>query len=516
MNTLRFFAQHAQEILQLTGQHLLLVAASTLAAALIGVPLGVVSAHRPRLARWVLGFAGVVQTIPSLALFGLLIPLPFLGGIGSRTAMLALVLYALLPIVRNTATGIAGVDPAVREAALGLGLTARQMLWMVELPLARGIIFAGLRVATVVNVGVATIAAAVGAGGLGMYIFRGVSMVDNRLILAGAIPAALLALLLDFLLGRIEAVMKRERSSVLLPVAVLCVLCVFVVISVLPHSSPATIVVGGKNFTEQLILGEILAQQIESRTALHVDRRLNLAGSLIAHDALLAGDIDMYVEYVGTALQGVLKLPLIADPTAAAARVRTEYAARWHIEAGQSLGFENTFAILVRGEDARHLHLRTISDSVPYAPQWSAGFGYEFMEREDGYAGLSRAYGLRFARPPKVLDLTLTYRALAGKQVDLIAGNSTDGLIPALDLVQLEDDRRYFPPYQAVTLVRGSTFAAHPELRAVLDALAGSITAEAMRKMNAEVDLDHRDPKEVAAQFLVGQASLPAALRHKE
>ncbi len=505
MNTLRFFAEHRQEILQLTGQHLLLVAASTLAAALVGIPLGVAAAHRPRLARWVLGFAGVVQTIPSLALFGFLIPLPFLGGIGSRTAMLALVLYALLPIIRNTSTGIAGVDPAVREAALGLGLTARQMLWMVELPLARGVIFAGLRVATVVNVGVATIAAAVGAGGLGMYIFRGVSMVDNRLILAGAIPAALLALLLDFLLGRVEAVMKRERSNLLPALFVLGVLGVSVAIFAFPlASSKSTIVVGGKNFTEQLILGEILAQQIETRTALPVERRLNLAGSLIAHQALLAGDIDLYVEYVGTALQGVLKLPLISDPAAAAARVRSEYAARWGIEAGPSLGFENTFAILVRGEDARRLHLRTISGAAPYTPRWSAGFGYEFMERDDGYPGLSRTYGLRFAAPPKVLDLTLTYRALAGKQVDLIAGNSTDGLIPALDLVQLEDDRHYFPPYQAVALVRGAVLAAHPEVRAALDALAGSITAEDMRKMNAAVDLDHRDPKEVAAQFVRG------------
>jgi osmoprotectant transport system permease protein len=507
MNTLRFFAGHLREILQLTGQHLLLVAASTLAAALIGIPLGVASAHRPRLARWVLGFAGVVQTIPSLALFGLLIPLPMLGGIGSRTALLALVLYALLPIVRNTSTGIAGVDPAVREAALGLGLTARQMLWMVELPLARGVIFAGLRVATVVNVGVATIAAAVGAGGLGMYIFRGVSMVDNRLILAGAIPAALLALLLDFLLGRVEAVMKRERSDILMPLLVPGVLGVALTagaILAFPVSSKTTIVVGGKNFTEQLVLGEILAQQIESRTTLQVDRRLNLAGSLIAHQALLAGEIDMYVEYVGTALQGVLKLPLISDPTAAAARVRREYSARWGIEAGQPLGFENTFAILVRGEDARRLHLRTISDAVLYSPQWAAGFGYEFMERDDGYPGLSRAYGLRFAGPPKILDLTLTYRALAGKQVDLIAGNSTDGLIPALDLVQLEDDRRYFPPYQAVILVRGSTFARHAELREALQALAGTITEEAMRRMNAAVDLDHRDPKEVAARFVRG------------
>src|ERR1022692_3278180 len=232
-------------MLQLTGEHLLLVIASTLAAALIGIPLGVASAHRPKLARWVLGFAGIVQTIPSLALFGFLIPLPFLGGIGSRTALLALVLYALLPIVRNTSTGIAGVDPTVREAALGLGLTPRQMLWMVELPLARGVIFAGLRVATVVSVGTATIAAAVGAGGLGMFIFRGVSMVDNRVILAGAVPAALLALILDFLLGRIEiALRSARRVSGLFLSAFLSVLCVSAVIWALPRAHPQTITVG--------------------------------------------------------------------------------------------------------------------------------------------------------------------------------------------------------------------------------------------------------------------------------
>jgi osmoprotectant transport system permease protein len=500
---MNFFIEHRQEILQLTGQHLLLVAVSTIVAAAIGIPLGVAAAHSPRLGRWVLTVAGVVQTIPSLALLGFLIPLPWLGGIGTRAALVALVLYALLPIVRNTCTGIAGVDPAVRESALGLGLTPRQMLWMVELPLARGVIFAGLRVATVVSVGTATIAAAVGAGCLGMFIFRGVSMVDNRVILAGAIPAALLALILDFGLGRMEIALRTARRvSGLAVSAFLGVLCVFAVIWALPRTRPSTITVGGKNFTEQLILGEILAQQIESHTTLQVDRKLNLAGTLIAHQALLAGEIDMYVEYVGTALQGVLKLPTEPDPTAAAATVRKEYRQRWQIEAGESLGFENTFAILVRGDDARRLKLRTITDAAPYTPKWTAGFGYEFMERQDGFPGLSNVYNLHFAEPPKVLDLTLTYRALHDKQVDLIAGNSTDGLIPALDLVQLEDDRHYFPPYQAVILVRTSTLTAHPELREVLGALAGKITAQEMRRMNAAVDLDHREPKEVARTAL--------------
>ena len=204
MELIRFFLERRVEVLSLSLEHLVLVVASTLMAALIAVPLGIVATRRARLGRWILGLANVVQTIPSLALIGFLIPLPILGGIGPRTAMVVLVFYALLPIVRNTYTGITGVDPAIRQAALGMGLTDRQLLMRVELPLALPVIFAGLRVATVVSVGVATIAAYIGAGGLGSLIFRGINMLDNRLILAGAIPAALMALGADWGLGRVE------------------------------------------------------------------------------------------------------------------------------------------------------------------------------------------------------------------------------------------------------------------------------------------------------------------------
>jgi osmoprotectant transport system permease protein len=204
MNLLNYILSHPGEVLQLTGEHLYLVLVSTIVAAALGVPTGIFLTRRPKWSRWVLGAANIVQTIPSLALFGFLIPLPFFGGIGETTAIVALILYALLPIIRNTHTGIVGVDPAIREAGRGMGMTDWQLLIHVELPLAMGVIMAGLRVATVISVGVATIAAAIGAGGLGTYIFRGVSMVDNQLILAGAIPAAILALLADFLLGLAE------------------------------------------------------------------------------------------------------------------------------------------------------------------------------------------------------------------------------------------------------------------------------------------------------------------------
>lgn len=263
-----------------------------------------------------------------------------------------------------------------------------------------------------------------------------------------------------------------------------------------------TIVVGSKNFPEQALLGEIMAQHIEARTQLHVERRFYLAGSFICQQAMLAGRIDTYVEYTGTALTAILHDPIESDRSAVFERVQAEYKQRFDFDVLPSLGFDNTFALVIRGEDARRLHLRTISDAVPYAPQWHAGFGYEFMERPDGYPGLARAYGLRFAGPPKILDLGLLYRALLDKEVDLVAGNSTDGLIGARDLVILEDDKHYFPPYEAVPVVRHDTLTRYPEVRAAIAELAGQISDEEMRKMNYAVAGEGRDIEDVAREFL--------------
>lgn len=262
------------------------------------------------------------------------------------------------------------------------------------------------------------------------------------------------------------------------------------------------IVVGSKNFSEQALLGEILAQHIEARTHKPVTRRFYLAGTYICQQALLAGRIDMYVEYTGTALTAVLRDPLQSNSSAVFARVQSEYKKRFDLDVLPSLGFNNTFAIVVRGEDARRLNLKTISDAAPHAHDWRAGFGFEFMERPDGYPGLSRVYGLTFAEPPRILDLGLLYRALLEKQVDIVAGNSTDGLLAARDLVQLEDDRHYFPPYDAVPVARPEALTRSPEARAALLDLAGKINDEEMRKMNYAVDGEHRDAAEVARDFL--------------
>ena len=261
------------------------------------------------------------------------------------------------------------------------------------------------------------------------------------------------------------------------------------------------VVVGSKNFPEQLILGELIAQQIEARTHLKVERRFYLAGTYICQQAMLAGRIDVYPEYTGTALTAILKQPPLKDPDAVYEKVKQQYEQQFHFAVLPSFGFNDTFAIEIRGADARRLHLATISQAAKYTPQWRAGFGYEFMERPDGYEGLVAAYGLRFARPPLIMDLGLLDRALVNKQIDLAAGNSTDGLIPVLDLAVLEDDQRYFPPYYAVTIVREEALARHPQLRDALAPLAGKVSDEDMRALNYAVDGQHRSVTDVVREF---------------
>src|SRR5438309_9105902 len=262
------------------------------------------------------------------------------------------------------------------------------------------------------------------------------------------------------------------------------------------------IVIGSKNFTEQLVLAEIIAQQLENTTHLPVERRFYLAGTYICHQAILGGRIDIYPEYTGTALTAILKQQPEGSREQVYNQVKNEYAARFDLAVGPPLGFNDTFAIEIRGEEARHLGLKTISQAARYTPQWRAGFGYEFMERPDGYQGLVATYGLRFAAPPRIMDLGLLTRALKDKQVDLIAGNATDGLIPALDLFVLEDDRHYYPPYEAVPIIRKEALARHPEIGQALDDLAGKISDADMRQLNYAVDGQHRDAKEVVREFL--------------
>ncbi len=267
------------------------------------------------------------------------------------------------------------------------------------------------------------------------------------------------------------------------------------------------IVVGSKNFTESDLLGEIVAQQIERRTELPVERRFHLGGTFVCHQAMTSGQIDLYVEYTGTAYTAVLKHAPVADRDSVYRTVARDYAQRFEVVWGKPFGFNNTFAITVRRRDATRHGLKRISDLARVAPRWKAGFGYEFLERADGFRGLASVYGLRFASPPTAMDLGLTYRALAEGKVDVIAGNSTDGQIQALDLVVLEDDRHYFPPYEAAPVIRQAVITRHPGVAAALDQLAGRISDAEMRRLNALADVEHRDIATIARDWL--RASLP-------
>lgn len=517
MDLLRFWQGHAAELATLLQQHIVLVLASTTVAVALGVPAGVMAARRPRAGRAILGAANVAQTIPSLALLGFLLPLPFIGGIGPRTALVALTLYALLPIVRTTVTGLLTIDAAILEAGVAMGMTRRQRLWIVELPLALPQIIAGVRVATVIGVGTATIAAAIGAGGLGEYIFRGLAMVDATTILAGAVPAAGLALLADGALALLERRLKRAhvskrtvvRAAVVAAAAIVAATLLLAPdLKVAPRAVGAAlglqrpVVVGSKNFTEQVILGELVAQALEAE-GVAVVRKLNLGGTFVCDTGLRTGDLDIYIEYTGTAVSAVFHEDVPRDPQQALARARERYAGV-QVTVLEPLGFNNTFTMLVRGRDARARGLRTIDDLRTLAPSWTPGLGHEFLQRQDGYPGLVETYGLRFGRPPRGMELSLIYRALADGQVDVIAGDATSALIDALDLAPLEDTRHYFPPYDAIPLVRTASLLAEPAIGRALGRLAGRISDADMRRMNAAVDLEGGNVRDVARRFIKG------------
>jgi len=284
--------------------------------------------------------------------------------------------------------------------------------------------------------------------------------------------------------------------------SVLTIVAAAVLLLSCSRSQSDRIVVGSKNFTESFILGELIAQQIETHTNLKVERRFYLAGTYICQQAILTGHIDIYPEYTGTALTTILKQPISRDETDVYQRVKDEYKRRFGLALGPAFGFNDTFAMEIRGEDAHRLGIRTLSQAAAFTPQWRAGFGYEFMERPDGYRGLVATYGLHFAEQPRIMDLGLLARALKDHQIDFAGGNATDGLIPALDLYTLQDDRHYFPPYQAVPVIRLQIIQEHPEVFRVLAALDDKISDDQMQRMNYAVDGQHRDPQDVVKDFL--------------
>ena len=444
-----FVFDRSSELWLRTGEHLVLTGVSTGLAIAIAVPLGILASRYAWLRSPLLGIIGILQTIPSLAMLAILLALT--GKIGVLPAIIALTLYALLPIARNTLTGLQGVSPEVIEAARGIGMTERQQLWMVRLPLAVPYIIAGIRTAAVVGVGIATLVAFIGAGGLGQFINRGLALSNTPLILLGAIPAAILALIVDFSIAAVQWGMNPIRESdrgtfiptlrklALVQPLALVALGVFAFFTeptigsytgVDDGKEISTIRIGTKRFSEQFIIGEMITQLIESRTDLKVELLSNLGGTMICHGALTRGEIDMYVEYTGTALTAILEHPTVTDPKKAYEIVAKAYKERFDVVWLQPFGFNNAYSITVRKADANTNGWQKISDLSGVAKNLRAGWTAEFSERPDGYPGLRKAYGFSFGEVVDV-DPAIMYQAVAKGELDVVCAYTTDGRIPA-------------------------------------------------------------------------------------
>lgn len=498
------------ELLNKLWQQLYLVMLSTSIATFVGVPLGMYLANKAKMSRIVLAIASVIQTIPSLALLAFLLPIL---GIGSKPAIVALTLYALLPILRNSVVAMQAIPESLQETSRSLGFSRWKQFYLIELPLALPMIIAGIRVAVVMNIATATLAAFIGAGGLGDFINQGLALGNHNLLFLGAVPAFLLAILLDGLLGMCESIFKVPPKCKKWWNSLSCKVSVLVVFVTLFSSffsfmlfdqhvekqNPITI--ASKNFTEQIILGEMISQLIEAKTTIPVIRKFNLGSTQVCQAALLRKEIDIYPEYTGSAYLIVLHGEQRLSPQDLYQYVSSTYFERFRILWLPTLGFNNTEALAVRFADERLKHVHTISELVLIAPHLCLGAPSEFLGRPDGVPGLQKDYNLSFHRIVE-MDPCLMYKALKNGSVDVISAFSTDGRILAYDLRLLIDDRRFFPSYDACFLVREDAVVQFPELVPILHLLDGKISDIEMQKLNDAVDEKKEMPEAVAKAFL--------------
>ncbi len=473
---------------------------------LAGIPAGIALTRLPRLAAPVVATLAVLQTIPSLVLLGLSMPLL---GIGPTPAVFAAVVYSLFPVIMNTYVGITQVAPAVRDAARGMGMTGRQILWGVELPLAMPVVLVGVRTGAMYVSGMIIIGAFIGAGGLGEYIYNGINRGDWGQIWLGCLPALAITLALFWLLGGIARLSRRHSDLGMAVGGGLIVLLSLYAAGAmaLPHlrSGPAVVRVGAKDFVEGRILAEVVKQMLDAHTGLSTEVVPNLGTGVILK-ALRSGEIDLYPEYTGNLLTGkdALDLPAPKDRAAITGLVRAEMRRRFGLALLEPFGLNNTYAPCVTRATRGRYGLRTISD-LRQAPQLRVVIDLSFRTRPDGWDGLVARYGLHFDRPPTQVGPDLLYKALEQGSADLVIGFATDWQIQALALVVLEDDRDYFPNYHAAPLVRAELLQAHPEVATVLNRLGGRIDDAAMRKLNYEVAVERQSEAEAVRAFLRGR-----------
>lgn len=516
-----YIAQNWQNILALTVEHIRMTFMAVGISILIGVPLGILISYVKKLGKPVLGLANVVQAVPSIALLGLAIPLL---GIGTLPAVVMVVIYSLLPIIKNTYIGLENIDPLTLEAARGIGLTRMQRLFRIRLPLALPVIMAGVRVSAVTAVGLMTMAAFIGAGGLGSLIFSGIRTVSNVQILAGAVPACILAILVDWLLGVVEKAVtplslqkeykekgekwkkekRRKRITAAVAVVLIAALLSADAFSGMNAQTEDSIVIASKDHTEQIVLMNLYADIIENDTDISVERKENLGGTQVCLGAMTKGEIDMYIDYTGTQYMSILKHDTSNDTEKVYSTCKKEMKEKYDIELLDETAFNNTYVLAMRKDQADELGISKVSDLAGVADKLDAGTTIEFKSRKDGYDALCSFYGLNF-RSYRGIDGSPRYTALANEQIDVIDAFSTDGLLAKFDLALLEDDRNFFPPYHAVPSVRSEVLEKYPEIEDACDRLSEKLTEEAMQYMNNQVDEKGMDPADVAHSWLLDQ-----------
>lgn len=514
---IQYFSVSGDEVLALLMEHIQLTALALLAAIAIGIPLGILISYVKPASKPVLAFANLVQAIPSMALLGLAIPIL---GIGMKPAVFLVVIYSLLPIIKNTYAGLMNISPQMLEAAEGIGLTRKQILFKVQIPMALPVIMAGVRISAVSAVGLMTLAAYVGGGGLGDLVFSGIRLVNNVKILAGAIPACILALLVDRVFAAVEVLVtpvsllpgeskqqkkRRKGREKVVAGAALVLVAALIGVTVFRPAKKSDLRIASMDFSENEILAYMLSEAIETKLGLSVDTVLDLGGSSVCVTAINSGEIDGYIEYTGTIYVSILDQPAISDVEKVYEDSKAGMKELYGLEVLNSLNVNNTYTLSTTREIADKYGLETISDLRKWNGQLRATTTLTFLNREDGLPGVKELYGLEFASETGV-DGAPRYTALMSGEGDLIDAYSTDGLLKKFELVVLEDDLGAFPPYYAVPVFRGEIMEQYPEIGEVSQALGDVLTTDRMAELNYLVDEEDQNPRDVAHNFLVEYA----------
>lgn len=512
-NFINYIQQNSSTILDLCIEHIQLTVIAIAIAIAIGVPLGIIITYFKMARRPIMAMTNIIQAIPSMALLGFMIPL---FGIGTKPAIVMVTLYSLLPIIKNTVAGLNGINPDTIEAAKGIGLDKFQLLYKVQIPLAAPVIMTGVRISAVGAVGLMTLAAFIGAGGLGYLVYAGIRTVNNYQILAGAVPACILALLIDYIFSVLERVVtpknlqltiKRNKFAKIMDKIVVIMLCIallgsFVFNIFTAKTYDREITIGSMDFTEQEVLNYLLKYYIEDNTDINVKQSLSLGSSSIVLNAIKSGDVDLYVDYTGTIYGSVLGKEPNSDVEKVYNTVKDEMKSKYDLNVLKSLGFNNTYTLAVKKDTAKKYNLETISDLAKISKDLVFSPTLVFVERKDCLVGLKEAYPIDFKNIVPI-DGSPRYTALMNGESDVVDAYSTDGLIKKFDLKILKDDKQFFLPYNAVPIVNNRVIEDFPEIEKLLNKLGKYLNEETMIDLNYRVDELKQKPSDVAKDFLL-------------